>query len=65
MQNQIIANRYKIIRQLDKGGMGTVYLGEHIELKHKVAIKILNQEARRNEGENRFINEAKTIEIKL
>ncbi len=60
MINQTIANRYRIIKQLDKGGMGTVYIGEHIDLRQKVAIKILNQDARRNEGENRFINEAKT-----
>ena len=34
---------YKILQPLGKGGMGMVYLGEHEELRRKVAIKVLPQ----------------------
>jgi len=36
---QIIDNRYQIIEKIGEGGMGAVYLAQHIRLKHYVAIK--------------------------
>jgi serine/threonine protein kinase len=36
--------KYRLIRRLAKGGMGVVYLGEHVELGRKVAVKILAEE---------------------
>ena len=35
---------YRLSRLLGKGGMGVVYLGEHVETKEKAAVKILAQE---------------------
>ncbi len=33
---------YRVIRELGRGGMGTVYLGEHQSIGSKVAIKVLH-----------------------
>jgi len=38
----VINDRYKILKQIGSGGMGDVFLAEHILLKKKVAIKILH-----------------------
>jgi serine/threonine protein kinase len=35
---------YRLIRQLGKGGVAVVYLGEHVHLKTKAAIKVLRSE---------------------
>jgi len=41
-QGDLIAEKYKIIRPLGKGGMGKVYLAEHVLLRKEYAIKFLN-----------------------
>lgn len=35
---------YKLIRQIGKGGMGTVYLASHVKLHKEVAIKVLRNQ---------------------
>lgn len=37
--NQIFSEKYKILHVIGKGGMGRVYLAEHITLKNKWAVK--------------------------
>ena len=38
---QVIGDRYRIDKKLGGGGMGEVYLAEHIRIKRKCAIKVL------------------------
>ena len=52
--------RYRIEGVLGEGGMGVVYLGRHLAIDKKVAIKILRAEfARRAETKARFRQEAR------
>lgn len=41
---RILNGKYRIESQIGQGAMGTVYLGEHIGLKKKVALKILHSD---------------------
>ncbi len=53
---------YQIKSLLGDGGMGTVYLAEHVKLGRKVAIKVLHSHLASNDSiRNRFVNEAKTM----
>ena len=54
--------QYKILRTLGAGGMGTVYLGEHILLGRRAAIKtLLPALSSHREIVDRFFNEARAI----
>src|SRR5688572_24996309 len=37
----LLLGSYKILDQIGQGGMGTVYLAEHLSLRRKAAIKVL------------------------
>ena len=37
----VIADRYRIVSRIGEGGMGQVYLAEHVRMKRKSAIKIM------------------------
>lgn len=39
----VIADRYHIEKKLGEGGMGAVYLGEHVRMGRKSAIKVMTQ----------------------
>jgi serine/threonine-protein kinase len=55
----VVAERYRVIRQLGEGGMGQVYLAEHIAIERRIALKILRPEyAHRGEMVSRFQQEA-------
>jgi len=56
---QTINERYLIVSLIGSGGMGNVYLAEHVLLKKKVAIKILHFELSKNKDTlERFKREA-------
>src|SRR4030095_10869107 len=38
----VVEGKYRIVRVLGEGGMGAVYEGENIRIRHRVAIKILH-----------------------
>jgi eukaryotic-like serine/threonine-protein kinase len=55
-----IADRYKVLSKLGEGGMGVVYLAEHVFIEKKVAVKILSEDfARKGDLVARFMQEAK------
>jgi eukaryotic-like serine/threonine-protein kinase len=55
----IVDGRYRVVRRLAEGGMGTVFLAEHMLIKRRVAIKLLHAELAVDHGMvNRFLNEA-------
>jgi serine/threonine protein kinase len=59
MQGQIIQNRYRLDRLIGKGGMGSVWLAEHLSLHTPVAIKLIDSEAAKNPNARaRFDREA-------
>lgn len=60
MIGQIISN-YKVVREIDTGGMGTVYLGKHLTLDKEVAIKKLHPHLTKDKNiRKRFSQEAET-----
>lgn len=52
---------YKIVKVLGSGGMGVVFLGEHVRLETKVAIKLINVPNITEELISRFEGEAKAL----
>jgi serine/threonine protein kinase len=55
----VVAERYHILKKLGEGGMGAVYLGEHVKMGRKSAIKVMSaQMANDAEAIARFNREA-------
>jgi len=52
-----LADRYRLDRELGRGGMATVYLAEDIKHGRQIAIKVLNPELAANLGAERFDRE--------
>jgi len=55
------ANRYQIIRELGRGGMGIVYLAHDPLLERDVAIKVISPELLTPEAVERFKREARVV----
>jgi serine/threonine-protein kinase len=56
---RVLAGRYRLMKKLGRGGMGTVYKGEHIKMGRSTAVKILAPElARDSDFVRRFEREA-------
>ncbi|PCC69911.1 serine/threonine protein kinase [Nannocystis exedens] len=57
----ILVGRYQVLQVLGRGGMGSVYLAEHVEVGRKVAIKVLlSQWSQTDSIVRRFRAEART-----
>jgi serine/threonine-protein kinase len=58
-EGQVLENKYRVDRLLARGGMGAIFVGQHIHIKRKVAIKILHAgEQGRGDALRRFEKEA-------
>jgi serine/threonine protein kinase len=55
------ATKYTFVKELARGGMGTVYLAEDAELNRQVAIKVLSTPELTEDLRRRMIREAKII----
>ena len=57
---RIIADRYHIVDRLGQGGMGTVYLAEHVRMGRRCAVKVMNPTLLNDpDSLDRFTREAK------
>jgi len=55
----LIDNKYRIVRLIGEGGMGSVHEGENVRIKRRVAIKVLHKHAANNDAAlTRFEREA-------
>ncbi len=52
-----LAERYRLERELGRGGMATVYLAEDLKHRRKVAVKVLRPELAATLGPDRFLRE--------
>jgi serine/threonine-protein kinase len=57
----VIADKYRVVRLVARGGMGAVYEAQHVVLKRRLALKFLPASAyRRKSSVDRFRREAET-----
>ncbi len=57
----IIADKYRVLRKIGEGGMGAVFMVEHIKTDERFAMKILHAAVVKNEAaRERFRREART-----
>ncbi len=54
-------SHYRILDELGKGGMGTVYLGEDLHLQRRVAIKFPLKKSLEHRLHSRFLREARAV----
>ena len=52
-----LADRYRVLRQIGRGGMATVYLADDLKHRRQVAIKVLEPELAAALGHDRFLRE--------
>ncbi|MCH8939284.1 MAG: serine/threonine protein kinase, partial [Gemmatimonadetes bacterium] len=58
---EALPDRFKILKEIGRGGMATVYLAEEQHPKRTVAIKVLNPEFGARLGRERFVREVEML----
>ena len=59
--DRILGDKYRLVRPLSEGGMGSVWLAEHLTLASPVAVKLIAAEVARTPYRlQRFLREART-----
>ncbi len=54
--------KYRLIELLGRGGMGSVFLGQHVTMNRRVALKIISRQVRKDRASlDRFLAEARAI----
>jgi serine/threonine-protein kinase len=56
---ELLDGRYKVVREIGQGAMGTVYEGQHATVGRRLAIKVLAQEYTSKAARKRFFHEAR------
>ena len=57
--DRVLAERYHILKRIGEGGMGRVYLGEHVKMNRQCAIKVMSPAlVNDHESATRFAREA-------
>lgn len=60
LEGRVVGEKYRVVRLLGSGGMGTVWQGEHLHLGTRVAIKFIRPDvAAREDARQRFQIEAR------
>ena len=59
--SRALSGRYRIERELGRGGMATVYLAEDLRHHRRVAIKVLDPEVAAAIGPERFLRDIETV----
>ncbi len=60
-RGEVIASKYELIRRLDEGGMGTVWVARNVDLDAHVALKLIKSDNPSPEMNQRFLNEARMV----
>jgi serine/threonine-protein kinase len=62
LTGHVLGDRYRLLSVLGEGGMGTVYLAEHVTIGKQLAVKVLGLEFSQQESYRiRFLREAQSI----
>jgi serine/threonine-protein kinase len=60
LEGEIVADRFRALKKMGRGGMGVVYVAEHVTLEKRLALKVLHPRWTRNrEVKQRFLLEAR------
>ena len=59
VEGDVVAEKYRLERLIGEGGMGRVFLAQHLLLKQSVAIKFLRAAVDQEEQRARFLREAR------